>query len=52
MKQRLLLLALASLILVGCEASTEKKIEKLINTEVKKSLLLPETYDPVETVID
>lgn len=52
MKQRLLLLTLATLIFVGCGASKEKKIEKLVNEEVKKSLYIPNSYDPVETIVD
>lgn len=52
MKHNLLLLALTSFILVGCEASTEKKIEKMVNEEVKKSLYIPDSYDPVETIVD
>ena len=43
---------MASLILVGCNVSTEKKIDKLVSEEVKKALYFPNSYDHVETIVD
>jgi hypothetical protein len=52
MKKRILPIVLTSLILLGCGVSTEKKIEKVVNEEVKKNLYIPDSYDPVETIVD
>lgn len=52
MKKRILPIVLTSLILFGCGVNTEKKIEKMVNEEVKKTLYIPDSYDPVETIID
>jgi len=50
--KKLLLLTLMIAALVSCGKSPEEKAQALIGDAVKKSLYIPESYDPVETEID
>ena len=45
-------LALVALILVSCGKTPQQKAEALVEESVKKVLLKPDTYDPIETKLD
>ncbi|MBR1625764.1 MAG: hypothetical protein IJ681_01325 [Bacteroidales bacterium] len=51
MKKVLILIA-AAVIFVSCGKSPEQKANALIKDYIQKSLYIPDSYDPVETVID
>lgn len=50
--KKLLLLTVSVALLASCGKSPEEKVQALIEDAVKKSLYIPESYDPVETKID
>ena len=47
----ILALSIATLI-ASCSPSPQKKAEALIKEAIQKTLVLPDTYEPVETVLD
>lgn len=51
MKQ-ILTLGLATLLLTACSMSPEKKASSIVEKAVKSSLYHPNSYDPIETVVD
>lgn len=50
--KKILYLALVAVIMVACGLSQEKKAEALIKKSLIKTLYKPETYKPVETIVD
>ena len=52
MRRLISLLAILSLFALSCSKSPEKKAEALIKDAVTKNLVLPDTYQPVETKLD
>lgn len=50
--KKILYLALVAVIMVACGQSQEKKAEALIKKSLIKTLYKPETYKPVETIVD
>ena len=50
--KNLILFSLITLAMVACNPSPEKKVESLIKEEVKKNLIKPDSYDPIETKVD
>ncbi len=52
MKRLIPILAILSLFASSCSKSPEKKAEALIKDAVAKNLVLPDTYQPVETTLD
>lgn len=51
MKKLILLFAFGAVV-ISCNNSPESKANALIKEELKKSLYKPDTYQPVETVVD
>ncbi|MBR1774115.1 MAG: hypothetical protein IJ759_01185 [Bacteroidales bacterium] len=51
MKKVLILIA-AAVMLVSCSKSPEEKANALIKEHMQKTLYIPDSYDPAETVID
>ena len=43
---------LSIIVLLSCGNSKEDRVKELIAEEVKKTLILPDSYDPIETKID
>ena len=52
MKKHLPLLVIVLAFGISCSPSPEKKAEALIKDAVLKNLVLPDTYQPVETILD
>lgn len=50
--KKLAILTIGFALLVSCSESLEQKAERFAERQVKKTLLLPDSYDPVETVVD
>ena len=50
--KNIIYLALVAIVMVSCGQSQEKKAESLIKESLIKSLYKPETYKPVETIVD
>ena len=50
--KKIFYLALVAIVMVACGQSQEQKAEYLIKESLKKSLYKPETYKPVETIVD
>ena len=50
--KRIFYWALGVFVLVSCSKTPEQKAEALVKENVKKVLLKPDTYDPIETEID
>ena len=50
--KRILYFAIILLAMAACNPSPEKKVESLIKEEVKKNLIKPDSYDPIETKVD
>lgn len=43
---------IATILMAACTMSLDKKADSLIQDEMKKTLFHPDSYDPVETVVD
>ena len=52
MKRNLFILLAMSCLMVGCSQSPQQKIEALVRQEMPKMLIIPESYDPIESKID
>lgn len=52
MKRIIIAVIAASAFLVSCQKSNEEKAEELIKVSMNKTLLHPESYEAVETVLD
>ena len=50
--KRTLILALCALLLSCCTKTPQQKAEALVKDAMLKSLILPDTYQPVETKLD
>lgn len=50
--KRIVLIGFVTLAFIGCTLSPEKKATSLVEKVVKNSLYHPDSYDPIETVID
>lgn len=50
--KKLLFLALASIVFASCNLSEESKAEALIEEDMKKALIVVDSYEPVETRLD
>ena len=50
--KKILILIAAAVMLVSCGKSPEQKANALIKEHMQKTLYLPDSYDPAETVID
>ncbi len=43
---------IATILMAACTMSLDKKADSLIQDEMKKTLFHPESYDPIETIVD
>lgn len=43
---------IAMVLMAACTMSLDKKADSLIKEEMKKTLFPPESYDPIETIVD
>lgn len=50
--KKLFNLILVVILMAACSPTPEQKVEKLVQENVKKTLLKPDTYDPIETKVD
>ena len=50
--KRLFYLSTIVLMISGCSVSPEKKVANLIKESMLKTLIFPESYDPIETKLD
>lgn len=52
MKKYMYFLIGASIVMTSCTKTLEQKAEALVHDRVKSFLILPDSYDPVETTVD
>ncbi len=50
--KKLIIVCIVALAFVGCTISPEKKASTIVEESVKSSLYHPESYDPINTVLD
>lgn len=50
--KKLIFLSTIALLLSGCSISPEKKAASIIKESIQKTLIFPESYDPIETKLD